>query len=330
MAANPPESLVENYYECSKKPVTVLSSAIGTSVGNILAVRPFLFILFVQIYFIILYYQGKPPLQTYTKEERDDALKGLALQLLMMRDNRLPATRSGALYKARSDRERESSICSPRALSCSPSPGSGSSAPVGISSDAQFSGGPSILRLLTDELMENAYISTYFKEGSQRGKEQQERADNAQPTRRTTTTRNTTTGTHGDIELADMEATDSPFHDLTASVSLSKSVTVLNEELDISCDTIQEFTCVESDTAAAEHLVSLLSGLINRLIATTTDNAVEDFWDISGHSAVLHRFDLDAFRHSVLKNTSDLNVYVTLLMKIYQLLQVHIRYVVLV
>jgi hypothetical protein len=279
-------------------------------VGNINALRPLLFIFFVQVYLLFLAYQGRPALKTYTKEERDDALKGLALQLLMMRDNRLPATRKGQIYKStpqlRAGRENSRSLST-----SSPSlPGPDLQSP-----SSALSGTVSILRLLTDELMENAYINVYFKEETSQ-EDQIRRAKSM--LRGSNPSSNAKPQRAGDVELADLAATDNPMH---------ASITVLNQDFDSSCDTIQEFSHADCNAAAAEHLEALLSGLVNRLIATTTDNAGEDFWEVAGHSAVLQRFDLEMFQRSAMENPSrELSVLVKLLMKIYQLLQVHIRY----
>ena len=301
----PPHSLEESYYSCTKTPRSAILGAIGIAVGNISAIMPILFVFCVQLYFSILYFRGVAPLQTYSKDEREDCLKGLALQLLMMRDHRLPPTRGILPPAARGGPGPDG-----RQLSSAPSPSHGEQLQLPLPVHPGES--VSILRLLTDELMENAYIDVYFK-AEKDGDDDVGRtmSTNAKPTL-------------GDVELAGGAAasdgtTESPFHS-------SVSVSVLNQMLDESCDTLQEFPTPGSDHVTAKQLVSVIEGLTTRLVATTAPNATEDFWEIACHSAVLQRFDLDKFAASAMKNYDELSVLVQLLMKIYQLLQVHIRY----
>ena len=168
--------------------------------------------------------------------------------------------------------------------------------------------------------MENAYVNVYFSapalgqgEGEQGGGK-----------RSLANTRRKDLG--GDVELADRDLGALDLDQAQANpLHAAAPVTVLNEELDPTLDTLKEYSGDASESVAAAQLVSLLDGLINRMIATTAENSNETFWDVVGHSAVLHRLDLDALHAFVLERPGEYSVYIELLMKVFQLFQVHIR-----
>ena len=91
---NPPQQLEENYYTCKPSVLSAFSDAVGIAVGNMSALAPIVLIFVINVYlFGMKSSKAKNDVkQTYAKAERDDALQGLALQLLMMRDNRIKRT----------------------------------------------------------------------------------------------------------------------------------------------------------------------------------------------------------------------------------------------
>lgn len=319
----PPAELEEPYYDCRKSELTVLSSAVGIAVGNMHAFLPMFFIIAAQLYITILYYEGVPPVVTYTKEERDDALKSLALQLLMMRDNRLPPTRSGALYKAYPHIHGEEKCVGVH--SSTTVSGSSSSSFVGMS------GGVSVLRLLTDELMENAYVNVYFKA------ESIDTAHHKSHFRKRSVFM--TENEVGDVELPTLSGggvssggTQQAQTARKPSPSPSK-VTIFNLNMDMALDTLVEYGIPDPDNtnslAAARRMITTIDSLTNRMLATLMVNAAEDFWEVSEHTAVLHRINLFQVHAHAVDTPSEFSIYIELLLKVYQLLHTHIRLVLL-
>ena len=208
-----------------------------------------------------------------------------------------------------------------------------------INDPSKMTGNISILRLLTDELMENAYINVYFSAATEAETKAKQRLfrKNSMVRRKTLQASMAVDveGANGNFNgdagntSGVVNLTDSPLHASVGNSTHASAVSVLNSDFDATFDTIKEFDCSESDNGtgidAAKRMIVILDSLINRLIATAVEGAEEDFWEIAAHSAVLHKIDLDLIYECVLRQTSDLNAYVSLLMKIYQLIQVHIR-----
>jgi hypothetical protein len=310
LAAVPPELLVEPYYNCRKSHTTILSNAVGIAVGNVHALLPILFLLVAQMYLVLLYWEGKPPVQTYVKEEREDALKALALQLLMMRDNRLPPRRSGSLYKAYPHVHGDASLRRQERLGRASGAGR---------RDLPGAGSTSVLRLLTDELMENAYVNVYFSADGPGQGGNGKRGPAVVHARSPGSAGGSRTA--GEVEMATMPANP------TAAAEQLQAVAVLNPLIDESLDTIVAFGAPASGTAAARNMIGTIDALVNRMLASMMAGAQEDFWTVAEHTAVLHRIDLEELRRCAFESAEpeELRVYVRLVMKIYQLLHMHVR-----
>lgn len=377
----PPAALEQSYYDCKQSKVTVLTSAIGIASGNMGAVIPLVFMCFINLYYLYLSSQGKKDKRTYSKEERDEALQGLAVQLLMTRDNRYPATRRprrthlGVSSSNNSSRNSTFDSCDDG------SGGSGGNTKNNSSSScitASSSGAVylppniSILRLLTEELMENAYISTYFHE------------DEGEETRVSRVSGDSRAGVNirevsnpmtqcedaDDVELANISGAGvgSGSSRLSGLVK-NKPITVLNDGIDCTADTVvafQQFCDTHGGDAGVDNsseeraveLLRLLHTLMLRMVATTKqqeeryqqhheEQQVEDFWSLVLHTSVLHSVNLDSMKTSALllqtkdnnhsnsnNNNNDsistsattaFSNYVAVVMKIYELINWHIR-----
>ena len=299
----PPASLTMPYYNCRQSPTSVLSAAVGIGSGNMGAVIPVVFLCIINLYYLVKSSAGKKKdKRTYDRSERDDALQGLAVQLLMTRDNRYPATRKPRRSAAATatghgvhmvNRESNMSVLSTQS-------GESSCLPPNVS----------VLRMLTEELMENAYISTYFDD------ESEGEGSAACPS---TEVGNPMVG-DADVELG--------------AIGSGKVVTVLNEAGDDTADTVVAFTntqnVTEGEVSQGAALLPLLDSLVLRMVGTTKEGEEnDDFWSLVLHTSVLHHLDLDTLRSAALRSPDDQNyafaVYVKVVMKIYEMINWHIR-----
>lgn len=110
LVETPPTTLTENYFECRNTVFTALSNSIGIATGNTASLSPIAVILVLYLFGMMQYMTGRYVARTYSSEERDDAIQGLAMQLLMMRDRRLPADPNGVLYNLIRELQANSSI----------------------------------------------------------------------------------------------------------------------------------------------------------------------------------------------------------------------------
>jgi len=83
---NPPTNLYESYYSCTQDSSTAFNNAVGIAVANTSGYGPFVIIIFVNLLLLFQYSTGCTIPHSYTRSERDDAIKALALGLLSARD----------------------------------------------------------------------------------------------------------------------------------------------------------------------------------------------------------------------------------------------------
>lgn len=89
LLAAPPTQLTQAYYKCTETPSSALFNAVGIASGNVSTVIPIVVIFLLPVMYLFLQAIGQvPPKVEYTKEELQDSLEALALQLLRMRDGK--------------------------------------------------------------------------------------------------------------------------------------------------------------------------------------------------------------------------------------------------
>ena len=83
LANNPPVILTQPYYECNNNWQTSLLNAVGISYGNTSAIVPMIILILLPlIYFYLQSIGYSPPIEEYTKEEKENALEEVAIQLM--------------------------------------------------------------------------------------------------------------------------------------------------------------------------------------------------------------------------------------------------------
>jgi len=100
LAASPPAALTQDYYKCTAGVYSSVFNAVGIASGNVATVIPIVVLLVLPFFYFFLQAIGQvPPKIEYTKEELQDSLNALALQLLRMRDKKTRGLKvSGTLY----------------------------------------------------------------------------------------------------------------------------------------------------------------------------------------------------------------------------------------
>ena len=296
LKTTPPTTLSQTYYECHKSRAAAIGDAFGTTVGTVTAMIPLIFLFMVNLYMFMNRSDGSHAvLTTYTRAEREDALQGLAVQLLMMRDGRLSGVRKGTVGGKDTD----------------PNDRSRSTSTTRTTAPNLHTASTSALKNLTDELMENAYISTYFAPGKDKVETGRESTNPLQSIGK------------DDIELGSISA--------TLSRQKLKQYNILNESSNVNLEVVESYNKSVDEHGAYSResvltLIRIVEKITKRMLATTNDpNCVETFWDVAIETAVLKYLDLEEFLIVAQCDPELLKVYGNLVVKLYQLFQMHIR-----
>ena len=298
----PPAPLQQSYYNCVKSKTTTLVDSVGVSVGNASAILPFCFLFFVNVYLFIQRFEGKDVRITYTKEERDDALQALAVQLLMMRDNRLPNERKKHSQRlVRNSRDNSASDAHTHGRATEGLYyGHDATDLRNYSPKLHDDGTESILRTLTDELMENAYVSTYFTDESQ-------------------------TPIHIRSESsANPMQVDVEMGIIPKKSSVGRKINVLNSSVDTSIEAVQAYKSCDSNNAVLG-IFNIVDDIQNRMVKSVENNSEENFWDVAVQTAVLRYVDLNTLFEASKSDRVRCNQFNSLVLKICQLMQAHIK-----
>ena len=328
----PPTRLEETYYTCKPFPTNAFFSAVGIAVGNMSAMAPLVILLFINVYmFGMKSAKAKKDVkQTYSKIERDDALQGLALQLLMMRDNRIKRT------------------------------------PVTDSSgsDCHSHDDIDVLKLLTNQLKANAYIDPYFKV-----EDNKDRHTTSASSRSVSTASRSTVGNpmmhHSEalnaIELGTVTAVATAIPNVVRHLP-EEQVTILNSHM-LSPSTFELFvqnaalvkpllkshfsqpdplSCHLPATVitSVEELISVVGVINAQMVKYIESDGVDsrDFTEIAVLTSVFkHSFNIELLHHYCNETTSAItrgksdprnifrSIFSNLISALYQLIQLHIR-----
>lgn len=85
---NPPVPLQERYYVCSNSVQEALIQAVGNAFGNTAIMIPIVVIVFIHLLFMFQWITGYYIPRTYTEEEKNEVMSGIATKLLVLRDSR--------------------------------------------------------------------------------------------------------------------------------------------------------------------------------------------------------------------------------------------------
>jgi hypothetical protein len=356
----PPDDLIQDYYDCAPSPASAFLDSLGVANGNLAAAAPFVVLFFINLYVFIVAMRGGKVKQTYSRAERDDALQGFALQLLMMRDERIKVSRRTHQLPI----ERTSTV------------------DKGINPGANNLGASdvSVLHLLTQELMANAYLDPYFNsnERETRSSLAAKKAERARVTEATNTnpmlgsgpgrasvsvasaresasTRGSAAGkasTEVEMSAFKKHAKQLILNDCDV-VALSRSNTHSNMEnllnaiivyIKQSEQTTASIVAVQapsvhfnfsSVSTNLQKLMPLLDALKVMMLTTMSDSAEFSFWDVAPLTAVLQHFPLPLQElherflsydggDSAVDLAAFKSSYVQFLAKLHELLQTHI------
>jgi hypothetical protein len=93
---SPPVPLQESYFVCSTSTTSAFVQAVGAAFGNTAVAIPFTVILIIHLIFLAQWVTGCFIPRTYTADEKEEVLDGIATRLLVLRDARHKEEHEGA------------------------------------------------------------------------------------------------------------------------------------------------------------------------------------------------------------------------------------------